>query len=321
MNTTRTSLCDVSALAPRRFTLAVVWCPMLALCGMSAATANVVFDTYSHYHHIQVIDESSYRTLSFNGSHETQMSLTDPLQGHFEYTEYFHMPWLWNHDIKRVMMIGLGGGSTQRSYQHFYTNVVVDTVEVDPAVIDVAKKYFGVTETPRHKINNSDGRVFLRRASTNYDVIIMDAYTTGRYGSSIPPHLVTKEFFKIAAEHLTTNGVLAYNVIGQTRGYRANFVGAMYRTMKEVFPQVYIFPATSSWNLVFIATRSPERFDPARVELECTKLLRSRMVTIPLFSVRTSAFQNAPPPSAATSPVLTDDHAPVESLIGNEETQ
>lgn len=317
----KNSFCRSLATAPRYFPLAIVWCSILTLCGTSAATATIVFDTYSHYHHIQVIDEGGYRTLSFNGSHETRMSLADPLQGHFEYTEYFHMPWLWNHDIRRVLMIGLGGGSTQRSYQHFYTNVMVDTVEVDPAVIDVAKKYFGVTETPRHKINNSDGRVFLRRVSTNYDVVIMDAYTTGRYGSSIPPHLVTKEFYKLVEEHLTTNGVLAYNVIGQTSGYRASFVGAMYRTMKEVFPQVYMFPATTSWNIVFIATKSPERFDPARVQLEWTKLLRSRTAMIPQFSVRTSAFQNAPPPSAATSPILTDDRAPVESLIGNEGSQ
>src|SRR5205823_4432442 len=124
--------------------------------------------------------------------------------------EYFHMPWIWNPDIKRAAMIGLGGGSTQRSYQAYYTNVMVETVEIDPAVISVAKKYFGVTETANHKINSEDGRVFLRRSRGTYDLIIMDAYTTTRYGSSIPPHLTTREFFGIARDRLSTNGVLAY---------------------------------------------------------------------------------------------------------------
>ena len=75
------------------------------------------------------------------------MSLTNPLTGHFEYTEYFQMPWLWNHDIKSVLMVGLGGGSTPRAYQHYYPKVMVDIVEIDPMVVDVAKKYFTVAES------------------------------------------------------------------------------------------------------------------------------------------------------------------------------
>src|SRR5947199_7273368 len=133
---------------------------MLACC--LRLHAAVTFETYSPYHHILVVDQDGYRTLSFDGSTETKMLLANRLRGHFEYTEYFHMPWLWNHEIKRVLMIGLGGGSTQRSYQYYYTNVMVETVELDPMVVTVAKKYFGVTETPLHKIRNEDGRVFLR---------------------------------------------------------------------------------------------------------------------------------------------------------------
>src|SRR4029079_14368521 len=186
----------------------------------------------------------------------------------FEYTEYFHMPWLWNHDIRRILMMGLGGGSTQRSFQHYYTNVMVDTVEIDPVVIDVAKKYFTVTETPKLKIHNEDGRVYLRRTTNTFEVILMDAYTTTRYGSSIPPHLVTKEFFALANQHLTTNGVLAYNVIGQIQGWKADIVGGIYRTLREVFPRVYMFPARSSMNVVLVATKNPEAFDAARLKQE-----------------------------------------------------
>ena len=275
----------------------------------------VVFDRISAYHHIQVIDEGNVRRLSFNGSWETRMSLADPLTGHFEYTEYFQMPWLWNHDIHRVLMAGLGGGSTQRAYQHYYTNVMVDTVEIDPVVVSVAEKYFHVTETSKHQIQTNDARVFLRRTTNTYDVILMDAYSTTRYGSSIPPHLTTKEFFTLASEHLSTNGVLAYNVIGQIQGYRANVIGALYRTMKEVFPRVYLFPANESQNVVLIGTKSKELFNETRVAKEAEALRRSGTVTLPTFSLRLENFMNQPPPSAARSPVLTDDYAPIESLL------
>ena len=289
------------------------------LCCAFRLHAAVVFDTFSAYHHIQVVDAAGFRTLSFNGSMETRMSLATPLEGHFEYTEYFHMPWLWNPDMKTVLMVGLGGGSAQRAYQHYYTNVTVETVELDPVVVTVAKKYFGVTETPRHTIHNEDGRVFLRRATNLYDAIAMDAYVTTRYGSSIPPHLATKEFFAIANARLTTNGVLAYNVIGQVQGWRADFVGALYRTMKEVFPQVYLFPASTSQNVVFIGTRSAEPFDARRVQQAGAALVRAGKIRLPSFSTRLRSFVSAPPPTAAQSPVLTDDRAPVESLLGSGE--
>jgi spermidine synthase len=290
--------------------LLILLAPLLA-----GAQRAVLFDRISAYHHIQVYDENGTRTLSFNGSWETKMSLTNPLAGHFEYTEYFQMPWLWNHGIQRVLMVGLGGGSTQRAYQHYYTHAMVDTVEIDPVVVEVAKKYFTVAETPNLKIHTNDGRVFLRQTTNVYDVILMDAYSTTRYGSSLPRQLVTKEFFTLASRHLSTNGVLAYNVIGQIQGYRATLIGAMYRTLNEVFPRVYMFPAVESQNVVFVATKSSEPFTHAHAEQETQKLISSGTVTLPTFLFRVRSFMDERPPTAGTSPLLTDDYAPIDSLL------
>jgi spermidine synthase len=301
---------------PTKFIRSRALCLLLLLAPLLAGAQRVVlFDRISAYHHIQVYDENEKRTLSFNGSWETTMSLTNPLAGHFEYTEYFQMPWLWNHDIKRVLMEGLGGGSTPRAYQHYYTNAMVDVVEIDPVVVEVAKKYFSVAETPRLKININDGRVFLRQTTNIYDVILMDAYSTTRYGSSLPRQLATKEFFTLASQHLSTNGVLAYNVIGQIQGFRATLIGAMYRTLSEVFPRVYMFPAVETQNVVFIATKSAEPFTAARAEQEAQKLTGSGRVTLPTYLLRVKSFTDERPPTAGTSPLLTDDYAPIDSLL------
>lgn len=285
------------------------------LLTVPALRAAVVFDNFSAYHHIQVLDERGIRTLSFNGSQETRMSLANPLLGHFEYTEYFHVPWVWNRNLKRVLMLGLGGGSSQRSFQHYYTNVLVESVELDPMVVKVARDFFHAKESPQHKIHLADGRVFLKRTTATFDAIIMDAYSTSRYGSSLPPHLTTKEFFTLVSERLSTNGVLAYNVIGQLQGWRADTMGALYRTMKEVFPNVYLFPANDSMNVVIVATKSPVKFDVARVQREGAELIRTGQVRLPTFATRLRAVRVAPPASFARSPVLTDDRAPVESLM------
>jgi len=163
-------------------------------------------------------------------------------------------------------------------------------------------------------VHQADGRVFLRRSTARYDLIILDAYITGRYGSSIPQHLATKEFFELVRNHLTTNGVAAYNVIGNVNGWHAGIVGAIYRTLNTVFPQVYLFPARSSQNVVLVATRSAARADFSLLRQRASSLVQSRRVTLPEFRQRLESFQALAPPSAARSPVLTDDYAPVEGL-------
>jgi spermidine synthase len=280
-----------------------------------ATEAAIVFELTSPYHHIRVTDEQGIRTLSFDGSRETRMSLLDPSKGHFEYTEYFHMPWLWHESITNVLMIGLGGGSTQRAFQRHHPGVTVETVEIDPAVYQVAQRFFQLQESPTLKVRIADGRVYLRRSDRHYDLIIMDAYTAGRYGSFIPYHLVTEEFFRLANDHLTTNGVLAYNVIGTLQGWRADILGAVYKTMKAVFPQVYLFPSTESQNVVLIGTKSPQMASFNVLHQRATNLISKKRITFPSFRTRLSALRTNAPASSHRSPILTDDYAPVDGLL------
>ena len=293
--------------------LAVLLC---AWSSQAQAGKNVIFERISQYHHIQVYDEEGVRTLSFNGSWETKMSLTNRLTGHFEYTEYFQMPFIWNPGIKTVLMAGLGGGSTQRAYQHYYTNVLVDVVEIDPAVVEVAEKYFYLTNNATLRMHTNDARVFLRNSTNKWDVILMDAYATTRYGSSLPPQLTTKEFFTIANSHMTTNGILGYNIIGQLSGTRERLVADLFQTMKAVFPQVYLFPADESENIVFIATKSKELYTPTQVVADGDTLIRSGRVTLPTFATRMNNFLSRPRFAATNTIILTDDNSPIiESLM------
>lgn len=295
---------------------AATLCALLAALGF--ARAGMVYETITPYHSIQVIETGELRILSFDGAQQTRMSMHDPLAGHFLYTEFFHMPWLWNTNLTNALMIGLGGASTQRSFVHYYTNIWIESVEIDPAVLRVAKEFFHFEETPRQRVHIADGRLFLRRTQRKFDTIFMDAYTENRYGSFIPQHLATKEFFELANAHLTTNGVLAYNVIGRWRSSGPEIVGALYKTLQSVFPQVYTFAASDSFNVVLIATKWPHRFDFNALNQRAGLLMNRRRITLPTFRTRLYEFQSSAPQSLARSPVLTDDFAPVEGIINTE---
>ena len=289
--------------------VAVVSC--LATAPVHAGT---IFEVTTVYHHIRVVDQGTERILFFDDAQQTRMSLQNPAAGHFEYTEFFHMPWLWNHRLTNVLMIGLGGGSVQRAFERFYPEVVIETVEIDPVVLRVARDFFNFKESSRQRVYIDDGRVFLRRTTSTYSLIVVDAYVSSRYGPAIPAHLATKQFFALAAARLGTNGVLAYNVVGSLQGHQRNLVGSIYKTMKTVFPEVYMFPATTSMNVVMIGTKSTEKTTAAQLKQRAEAFVRTRTQVPPWFMKRVGAFRPDPPPNLASCPVLTDDFAPVEGL-------
>ncbi len=288
---------------------------LLLTCPGRASAQTVVFETTSPYHHIQVVDNQGNRTLHFDNSTQSRMSLSDPLQGHFEYTEYFHMPWLWNDHIQSVLMIGLGGGSIQRAFQAYWPQVKTETVEIDPQVLDVARRYFHFQETENMKVVIGDGRMFLRRTQETYDLIIMDAYTANRYGSYIPYPLVTQEFFIMARNRLTDNGMLAYNVIGKVNDTQNGILGSIYNTLKTCFTHVYMFSALRSKNVVLLATASQEPVTLSQLMRKVYQLTESKGVPFPNFNTCIRQFRADPPASAAVSEILTDDFAPVDGLI------
>lgn len=279
-----------------------------------ASRAEVIHEVYSPYHHILVLDEGGVRTLSFDGTRETRMSLRNPLEGHFGYTELFHYAWLWNTNLARVVMLGLGGGSTQRSFLHYYPRLHVDSVEIDPAVVGIASNYFRVTASDRHRILVEDGRTYLRRTTGRYDLILLDAYVKHRYGSSMPPHLATREFFEIARDRLTTNGILAYNVITVISAGGSDALRALGRTLQAVFPQVYQFQATDSLNVVLVATRETRRLSMPELRQRAAALAGRGFVTPPGLFARLGSFRLDLPPDTVKARVLTDDYAPIEAL-------
>ena len=288
---------------------------MILFLACASAAAQTVFETTSAYHNIRVVDHGGVRTLSFDGSMETRMSLQNPLQGHFEYTEFFHVPFLWNPAMSNVLMIGLGGGSIQRAYAHYYPHLKVQTVEIDPVVLRVAREFFHFKESTNQVVHIADGRVFLRRCEDLFGAIIMDAYVETRYGASIPFHLATKEFFELAGKRLTTNGVLAYNVMGSPQSIQPDVLGAIYKTLKAVFPHVYQFPARDSLNVVLIASKSREPYNFNTIHSRASTLIQTKRVTLPTFRGRLYAFRADPPVNLQRCQMLTDDFAPVDGLL------
>src|SRR5262249_12873638 len=100
---------------------------------------------------------------------------------------------LYPHNIGRILMVGLGGGSISTYFGRAMPEVQIDVVELDPGVIAAGRRYFGLLETDKVHFIESDGRVYLNRNKNLYDLILLDAYRE----LGVPFHLLTREFYEL----------------------------------------------------------------------------------------------------------------------------
>lgn len=307
------AISGVAAVVRRRSHVVAVGV-LLLLGALPARAQNVVFERDSAFHHVVVRDEGTKRILYFDNAPQSQMDRDDPVSGGFEYTDFFHMAFLFNPDIKDVLFLGLGGGSAPKRFLYDYPQVRGDAVDVDPLVIEVAQKYFGVKPGPRLRLIEGDARVYVKRTTKTYDLIILDAYTSSRYGSTIPHHLTTREFFREVARCLRPGGVIAYNVTGEVEGWGSAITRALLKTITTEFTSPYLFQAESSRNTVILAFKgATHKLSQSDVVRRAQELVKQGKVKLPEFVRRASRM--VPVPNVNDAVLLTDDYAPVDRLM------
>src|SRR5207302_1421513 len=136
-------------------------------------------------------------------------------------------------NIHDVLCIGLGVGIVPMDFAN--QGLSVDVVEINPAVVPVAARYFNL-ETNKLHITIDDGRHFLNRCTKKYDVVVLDAFL----GDSSPSHLLTREAFTAVRNVLRPDGVLAINAFADLDPGQDFFAASLNDTLKAVFQSVRI---------------------------------------------------------------------------------
>lgn len=215
------------------------------------------------------------------------------------YTRFMSVPVAYDNDLANILEIGFGGGRTAWYLHKYLPQTQVTSVELDPDVVALAKKYFGVNEERNFDVIVDDGRMFLKNNIRLYDVILIDAYR----GPFVPFHLLTKEFYEVVKSHLKPGGIVAQNVEPTTMLFDAAVV-----TVKAVFQNVDLYDTEG--NVVIVAYDGPLRSEADLMASANEKQARFGF-KYPLPDMVSQRRVLAQLPKAQ---VLTDDFAPVESL-------
>lgn len=254
------------------------------------------------------------------------------------YTDLFHLVRLFPPEIRRVLFIGGGVGVGPRSFRRHYPDALIDLVEIDPAVLQLAGQHFFFTPDNRMRVHEEDGRTFLRRyPDETWDAIVLDAFGDG---GRLPFHLMTREFLEQVKAHLAPQGVVLANLPSALSGDGGQIFRAEYKTFREVFPAVYVFPrhgrnepdtGSPTWwartrNIFVAGTRETPARNKAALTAEADRLWGhlSRPPHTPeeteLFDLVGHATNLLDAETLrrevdlTDAPTLTDDYAPVDTL-------
>ena len=224
---------------------------ILIIAACSAARADtVIHKEKSLYRNIEVKESSYRRCLVFavkrGDRNQTCINLADPDRVVFPYARMTFAGLLLNPEPASVLIIGLGGGTIPTVLSRLYPEATIHIVEIDAAVVRVAKKYFNFTESDKVTVFIQDGRVYIRRAGLKklaYDLIILDAFT----GDYIPAHLMTVEFLQETRSIMSEQGVLVANTFSTSRLYDHESV-----TYQRVFGPFFNFKMPITGNRVVV---------------------------------------------------------------------
>lgn len=203
----------------------------------------------------------------------------------------------------RLLFLGGGGYTLPRYLEGAYPGLLIDVVEIDPAVTDVARRRLGFVPSDRLRSFNEDARWFLMRSRDEYDVIFCDAFAD----ISIPYHLTTVEFARLLHEHLAAGGIVAANVIDNFQ--RGEFLPSYLVTLESAFGRGRV-----------VLLSDHEDYDR---DAQSTFIIAATNGDAKKLLPRDSTEEVARVPDSGLSswlrwrkPVtLTDDHAPVDNLL------
>jgi spermidine synthase len=266
----------------------------------------VIWQTEGVQTTVAVVGGTHNRVLFLDGRHQAN----DSPGMTFIHRRIGLLPLVLHENPKRALVVGLGGGASPGAMSQ-YPGISIDVIELSQGVVDAAAFFshinFDILRNPRVRIRLDDGRNFLERVRTPYDVITADAIIPRHAGAN---SLNSVEYFRLVRDALAPNGIALHWNGGATE--------PEYQLILRAF--ITAFPNTTLWGdgSLMVGTREPLTLSRDRIEsllaaTETRDLLR--LMNIESFDHLERIFRAATPDVRTylgPGPVLSDDRPILE---------
>ena len=242
------SAVTLQAVLARRYPLATVVL-VLAVAGFVDAALRVPNVTaFARFHHGRPIlmheegvqttvtvfgEPGGGRTLHLDGRHQSN----DSASMVFIHRRIGLLPAVLHGSPRRALVVGLGGGATAGALSQV-PGLEVDVVELSDGVVRAADFFthvnFDLLRRPNVHLRVDDGRNYLLRTRTRYDVITADAIIPTHAGAT---NLYSVEYFQLVRDGLAPGGLaLHWNGGGSDAE-----LGLILRAFVRAFPHTTLW--------------------------------------------------------------------------------
>lgn len=141
-------------------------------------------------------------------------------------------------NVNSVLLLGMGGGCMISSLKNRYNcQAPVTAIELDPMLIDIAEKEFGVVQSKNLSILETDAYQYITETKDSSDLIIIDIFID----LLVPEKFYKPEFWNAMTKVVNLNGFVLFNTgIDLTEEQVNDFLDTLpdcflYQVMFEVF--------------------------------------------------------------------------------------
>ncbi len=147
---------------------------------------------------------------------------------------------------RNALLIGLGAGSLTKFIHRHCPATRIDVVEIEPRVVAAAQQFFALPdEDQRLHIHISDGAEYVLTCDKHYDAILVDGFDEDARAGALD----TVAFYLAARSRLSDNGLMAVNLFGRSRGFKAS----LERIQNAFEGRSIAFPSCDSGNVIAFA--------------------------------------------------------------------
>jgi spermidine synthase len=241
---------------------------------MANKDQKIVFQTKTKLDQYQVVDEvytGRQSRVLYSGYLQTAQSGI-PLDGDptmlFEYNQRLMEA---IEQLKPVSVLVIGGGiySLPMAIRRQLPKTIINVVEPDVGLDDIAKQYFSFKPDRRLIIHHDYGLHYLKNSSESYDMVVLDAYSEDK----VPDEILSPEFAKQLKKSLNRGGIVLMNVISNLSAMSP--LNNMSKVLGNEFKELEIYQADGertsyfmNTNYVMVAGRKIPKLDLRYKRLE-----------------------------------------------------
>ncbi|MFZ3323180.1 MAG: fused MFS/spermidine synthase [Usitatibacter sp.] len=205
---------------------------------------------------VDVLDDGNWRSIRTNGKPDASIVMTQQAPASSDEVTMFllgALPLGHKPDAKTAAVIGFGSGMSTTVLLGSPNLKVVDTVEIEPAMVEGAKLFRPLVEAaytdPRSHIVVDDAKSYFARGGARYDIIVSEPSNPWVSGVA---SLFSEEFYARLSHSLNEGGVLCQWL--HTYEMDDATIATIFEAVAKTFPDFLVYTSIDS-DLILVARK------------------------------------------------------------------